>query len=143
MQSPVLEFDKNCTLNAYFLQKFNFCIFEPKNREVIENSSKTPLNFSSLQYTYLGKHSFQYHQGLVRKKEIEKWLLRTSVQCIMIYQGHTECTNSNRMARIGSILYGFKCICEWSVIPRTLHLSVVIPIVISYARKFLLKLLFK
>ena len=51
---------------------------------MIENSSKTPLNFSSLQYTYLDKNSFQYHKGLVRKKEIEKWLLRTSVQCIRI-----------------------------------------------------------
>ena len=61
LQSPVLEFDKNCTQNAYFLQKFDFCIFEPKNREAIENSSKTPINFSSLQYTYLGKISFQYH----------------------------------------------------------------------------------
>ena len=60
-KSPVLEFDKNCTLNAYFLQKVDFCIFEPKIREVIENSSKTPLNFSSLQSTYLGKNSFQYH----------------------------------------------------------------------------------
>ena len=61
MQSHVLEFDKNCTQNAYFLQKFDFCIFEPKNREVIENFSKTPLNVGSLQYTYLGKKSFQYH----------------------------------------------------------------------------------
>ena len=56
LQSPVLEFDKNCTQNGYFLQKLNFCIFEPQNREVIENSSKTPLNFSSLHYTYLGKN---------------------------------------------------------------------------------------
>ena len=61
LQSPVLEFDKNCTQNAYLLQKFEFCIFEPKNREVMKNSSKTPLNVSSLQYTYLGKNSFQYH----------------------------------------------------------------------------------
>ena len=61
LQLFVLEFDKNCTQNAYFLQKVDFCIFEPKNREVIENSSKTPLNISSLQYTYLGKTSFQYH----------------------------------------------------------------------------------
>ena len=61
LQSHVLELDKNCTQNAYFLQKFDFCIFEPKNREVIENSSKTPLNFSSLLYTYMGKHSFQYN----------------------------------------------------------------------------------
>ena len=61
LQSPVLEIDKNCTHNACFIQKFDFCIFEPKNREVIENFSKTPLNFSSLQYTYLGKNSFQYH----------------------------------------------------------------------------------
>ena len=61
VQSPVVEFDKNCTQNAYFLQKVDFCIFEPKNREVIENSSKTPLNFSPLQCTYLGKISIQYH----------------------------------------------------------------------------------
>ena len=88
MQSPVLEFDKNCTQNAYFLQKVDFCIFEPQNRERIENSSKTPINFSLLQCTYLGKNSFQYHWGLVRIKEIEKRLLRTSVQCIfVIFQG--------------------------------------------------------
>ena len=48
MQSPVLEFDKNCTQSAYFLKKNDFCIFEPKNCEVIENSYKTPLDFSSL-----------------------------------------------------------------------------------------------
>ena len=46
LQSPVLEFDKNRTQNAYFLHDVDFCIFEPQNREVIENSSKTPLNFS-------------------------------------------------------------------------------------------------
>ena len=39
MQSPVLEFGKNCTKNAYFLQKVDFCIFKPKYREVIENLS--------------------------------------------------------------------------------------------------------
>ena len=49
LQSPVLIFDKNCTQNANFLQKVDFCIFEPKNRKVIENSSKTSPNFSSLQ----------------------------------------------------------------------------------------------
>ena len=67
---------KTCTQNAYFLQKVDLCIFEPKNREVIENSYKAPLSFGPLQYTYLGKT-----QGLVRNKEIEKWLLRTMVQC--------------------------------------------------------------
>ena len=61
LDSPVLDIDKNCTQNAYFLQKVDFCIFESKNREVIENSFKTPLNFIPLQCTYLGKNSFQYH----------------------------------------------------------------------------------
>ena len=56
LQSSVLEFDKNYTLNAYFLQKVVFCIFEPKNREMLENSSKTQLNFSQLQCTYMGKN---------------------------------------------------------------------------------------
>ena len=78
MQSPVLEFEKTALETLIFLKKLIFAFFEPKNREVIENSSKTPLNFSPLQCTYLGKNSFQ---GLVRKKEIEKELLRTSVQC--------------------------------------------------------------
>ena len=61
LQSPVLEFGKNYTQNAYFLQKVDFCIFVPKNREVIENYFKTPLSFSPLQCTYLGKNSVQYH----------------------------------------------------------------------------------
>ena len=52
LQSSVLEYDKNRTQNAYFLQKDNFCIFEPKNREVIENYSKAPLSFSPLQCIY-------------------------------------------------------------------------------------------
>ena len=52
---------KTALKNAYFLQKVDVCIFEPKNREVIENSSKPPLNFKPLQCTYLGKNSFQYH----------------------------------------------------------------------------------
>ena len=49
---------------------------------MIENSSKTPLNFSPLQCTYFGKIHFNITRGLVRKNEIEKRLLRTSVQCI-------------------------------------------------------------
>ena len=39
LQSPVLEFDKNCTRNAYFLQKVDVCIFEPTNREVIDKKT--------------------------------------------------------------------------------------------------------
>ena len=52
---------KKLQSNAYFLQKVDFCIFEPKKREVIENSCKAPLNFSPLQCTYLNNKSFQYH----------------------------------------------------------------------------------
>ena len=48
---------KPCPQNPYLI----FCIFEPKNCEVIEKSSKAPLNFSPLKCTYLGKNSFQYH----------------------------------------------------------------------------------
>ena len=84
LQSPVLEFDKNCTQNAYFLQKVDFCIFEPKNREVIENSSKTPLNFILVHYNgrTWAKIHFIITRAWLEKKEIEKWLLRTSVKCI-------------------------------------------------------------
>ena len=57
---------------------------EPTKNTVLKSETlpKTPINFSALQCTYLGEDSFQYHLGLVRKKENEKWLLRTSVQCI-------------------------------------------------------------
>ena len=41
-------------LNAYFLQKVDFCIFEPRNKELIENSFKAPLNCSPLKCIYLG-----------------------------------------------------------------------------------------
>ena len=36
---------KTALKTLIFLKKVDFCIFEPKNRKVIENSSKTPLNF--------------------------------------------------------------------------------------------------
>ena len=49
------------TLNL--LKKNDFSIFEPQNCQVIENSSKAPLNFSPLECTYLGKNSFQYHSA--------------------------------------------------------------------------------
>ena len=52
---------KTALKTLIFFKKMFFCIFNPKNREVIENSSKTPLNFCPLQCTYLGKNSFQYH----------------------------------------------------------------------------------
>ena len=41
---------RTTNLNAYCLQKVDFCIYEPNNFEVIENSSKAPL-FSSLKCT--------------------------------------------------------------------------------------------
>ena len=61
LQSSVLEFRIKTALKTLsFFKKLIFCIFELKNCEMIENSSKTPLNFSPLQCTYLGKNSFQY-----------------------------------------------------------------------------------
>ena len=60
LKSPMLQFEKKkCTQTRNFLQKFDFCIFEPKNCEVIENSFKAPLDFSPLKCTYSGKNSFQ------------------------------------------------------------------------------------
>ena len=57
-----------------------FLNFEPNNCEVIENSSKAPLNFSPLKCTYLGE-IISISLALCQKNEIEKWPLRTSVQC--------------------------------------------------------------
>ena len=56
LKSLVLLFNK-ATLKTLFL-KNNFYIFEPKNREVIENYFKASLNFSRLKGTYLGKIHF-------------------------------------------------------------------------------------
>ena len=70
-----LNLIKTALKTLIFFKNLIFAFFEPKNREVIENSSKTPLNFGSLQYTYLGKNSFQYHKGLVRKKKLKSGYL--------------------------------------------------------------------
>ena len=94
MQSPVLEFDKKkCTQSAYFPQKVDFCIFEIKTCEVIENSSKTPLNLSALQCSYLGKNSFLYHQGLVRKKKLKSGYLELRFNVDYSNQGGGVCRN--------------------------------------------------
>ena len=64
------RFAITCTQNAYFLQKVDFCIFKPQNREVIENS---------LTMHILGQKFISISLGFSQKKDIEKWLLRTSV----------------------------------------------------------------
>ena len=59
MQSPVLEFDKkNCTHNAYFLQKLIFAFFKPKNQKLFSDRKlfQNTVNFSLLQCTYLDKN---------------------------------------------------------------------------------------
>ena len=72
---------KNGTQNAFCLLTIDFYIFEPKNCEVIENSSKTLLclvNYNA--HTWVKIISISL--GLSQKKEIDKWLPRTLVQCI-------------------------------------------------------------
>ena len=51
LKPPVLQLEKNAIKTLFFLKKFDFCIFEPKTCEVIENSFKALLNFSPLRYT--------------------------------------------------------------------------------------------
>ena len=64
---------KKCTQNPYFLHKFDFCIFEPKNCDVINNSSKAPLNFSPYQctYMYLGKNHFDIISAKSEKMKLK------------------------------------------------------------------------
>ena len=66
---------KTALKTLIFFKNFDFCILEPKNREVIEDSTKTTLSFSPLQCTYLAKNSFQYHKGFVRKKKLKSGYL--------------------------------------------------------------------
>ena len=48
----------NTTTLKALIFLFFFLIFEPQNREVIENYFKASLNFSRLKGTYLGKIHF-------------------------------------------------------------------------------------
>ena len=82
---------KKTALNAYFLQKVDFCIFEPKNREPIENSSKAPLNCSPFKCTYLGKISFQYHKRLVRKVKMKNCHLELRFIVYVIVEYVCQC----------------------------------------------------
>ena len=74
---------KTALKTLIFFKKLIFAFLNPKNHEVIE-TSKTPLSFSPLQCTYLGKKSFRYHKGLVRKKKLKSGYLelRFSVNSI-------------------------------------------------------------
>ena len=54
-----------------FSSKFDFCIFEPKNCEVIENSFKAPFNFSPLKCTYLGKVYFNVISAKSEKMKLK------------------------------------------------------------------------
>ena len=58
-----------------FKNVFFFFAFLTKNDEVQENFSKTPLNCCQCKRTNLGKKSFQYHQRILKKNEIENVLL--------------------------------------------------------------------
>ena len=96
-------------LKTLIFLKNDFCIFEPKNREVNENTSKTPLCFSPLQCTYLGKNSFHNHLGLVRKKKLKSGYLelRFSVLdkksnkkysfCISLNQSQKRATTQSKL----------------------------------------------
>ena len=57
LKSLVFIFNKTILKTLIFL-KNNFFIFQPKNREVIENCFKESLNISRLKGTYLGKIHF-------------------------------------------------------------------------------------
>ena len=63
-----------------FFKKVDFYIFEPKNREVIENSSKALL--LSIEMHIFGQKIISISLAFSQKNEIEKWPLRTSVQFI-------------------------------------------------------------
>ena len=70
-----------------FFKNLIFAFLNPKIVKVIENSSKTPLNVSSLQYTHLGKNSVQFYLDLVRKKKKLKsgyFELRFSVYALLL-----------------------------------------------------------
>ena len=78
---------KTCTRNPYFLQKIDFCIFEPKNCEVIENSFKAPLSFSLLKCTHLGKHHFNNISAKSEKMKLKSGHLELHFS---VYNGHSH-----------------------------------------------------
>ena len=61
--------------NPYFFQNFVFCIFEPINYKVIENSCNAPLNLSSLTHIWAKIH-FN--------------IIRTKSEKIKLKSGHLE-----------------------------------------------------
>ena len=82
LQPHTRQFYKNYSQNHFFLKKIDFCKFNPKNFEVKENCSKTPLNFRPLKCTYIGKNSFRFYQRLIRINEFEKLPIKLGDNCI-------------------------------------------------------------
>ena len=90
MENELFKMVLKICQNAYlFLKKVDFCIFEPKNREVREHSSKAPYIFSSLKctYMYLGKNHFNIISALSDRGH---FLLRFSVHTIGNHCGEYE-----------------------------------------------------
>ena len=81
LKSPVRQFENKLLSKPLFSSKFDFCIFEHKNCDVIENSPKAPLNLSPLNAHIWANIHLNIISACVRKNEIEKWPLRTSFQC--------------------------------------------------------------
>ena len=103
LKSLVLIFNKTTLKKLIFLKNI-FYIFEPKNREVIENYFKASLNFSRLKGTYLGKIHFNITIFLgVRKLKLKSGHI-TSVKCIpFTMEWGNLCQTSQDARKIGAL----------------------------------------
>ena len=110
MKSLVLLLNKT-TLKTFIFLKNIFYIFEPKNREVIENYFKASLNFSQLKGTYLDKIHFNI--GASEKMKLKSGHI-TSVQCIpfTIELGNI-CQTSPDSRKIGALPACHEAPSEW------------------------------
>ena len=62
---------KTALKTLIYFKNLIFCIFEPKNCEVIENSSKAPFNFSPLKCKYLAKKLISISLALAKSEKMK------------------------------------------------------------------------
>ena len=112
LKSPVLQFEKKTALKTLiYFKNLIFCIFEPKNCEVIENSSKAPLNFSPLKCKYLAKKFISISLALAKSEEmkLKSGHLELHFSVYLIYRtGHSSRPKGHGFASLASL----RCVLE-------------------------------
>ena len=72
MKSSALQYDKSCTVDLFFFKKVDFCISDPKIRDVKDFFSEKPLKLISIDMHIFRQKFILISFALSQKTKFEK-----------------------------------------------------------------------